>query len=182
MKPREIKLVPAPEKSQLGDYNIYPGRKAVMVDGELYGYAIMHARGVNGNAYSFQQAAGETITEKVKVGLRGLERFRSVEVWGNKVAQRQFPPDVRPVEVRLLEMATKLVEDGRLISEAKQRRSIEEGAIRLKAATERAEAKKAAAWSKRAAACLPGGALPNEDENADTIARIVAAMKWAQRQ
>lgn len=192
-KQREIKLVPAPEKSTHGDYNLFVGRKAVMVDGVLYGYALYCAAGRNGAYYTFEQAGGETIQDRRLVGKNKVERFYPVEVWSDQTAQRREGYDAqsekRPesrlaaFKVRLLATAIRLVDEGRLIPESVQRERVAAAEKAIETAEKRAEARKAAAWRKRAAACLNDeDGIPLLADQAAVVDKIVAAMKWAQTQ
>lgn len=154
------------------------GRRAIIVNGEEWGYVSQQVHGSRGASYAFFQTGGYTVRVPHGAGTH------TVSVPGDKLAQKhnRNAAAVAPLEDRLLAKAIELVADGhlrdpRVIWDEKQTRARE-----ITEREQRRRADKKAAFGERAAACLPGGALPNEAENAATIAKIIEAMEWAQSQ
>lgn len=154
------------------------------VNGVPWARVNRESRGRYGYLYTFEQIGGQTISRSYKKRYKSDPGWREVIIHGASMKEKRHAAvaDERSTEQRLIDEAKALIAQGLMkhpdvqAAEVKARR--EQFAERQK----EAEAEKKESFRQRAAACLPGGALPNEAENTATIGKIIEAMEWAQSQ
>lgn len=176
-------------------YLLNPGGFEVYVDGKHWGRVTTEGKGSNGLQYHLCQIGSDGVARgcckevpsDVNPRLRAGRTTRLVyyTAWSDKVYLRNIPKNMSPVPVaeRLMNLVTAALQDGALrdpaviAAEAKaagdKRRS--EEAARLQAQDE--------AWKVKALEALgPAQFAFHGAAKVDLVARIVAAMKWAQSQ
>lgn len=149
------------------------GERMILIDGVRWGRTIVTHHGMHGTSYTFKQDDGDVITDgdpkrPHPITIRPVTKryIRMGQVW-------------RPTEELIIEKVTELVKSGKLRDPAAVR-------AENRTATEKWRAKKAAQEAAQEAALVAKAreALVTAVTSleAEGLAAILAAMKWAQTQ
>lgn len=147
------------------------GERIIMVDGVRWGRTTVTGRGCHGTVHTFQQQGGEVIGDTSTNGY-----FHEIDVRSQKKRWNDTG-EWKPTEKRVLEKARELVAAGRLRHPDVVKREQDEGRKRVAERMRRNEEQRQQEFQERAME-----ATRANDPDSEIVARVVAAMEWAQTQ
>lgn len=161
-----------PEKS---DRLFSAGERIIVVDGFRWGRTWVHHHGMHGTSVTFQQEGGGTIEP-----LKGEHKhYNSGGVSVRSIKKRRAfynKTEWRPTDELVLEMAQKLVADGRLVHPDVLRQREARARETLRKAAEKDEAERVAEFRNRAREAI---GQPDAEDGSIPLETVVAAMEWA---
>jgi hypothetical protein len=147
---------------------IVRGRKAIYVNGEMWGAIRMDSHGSIGATYTFWQAGGTG-------AIYDPEKQNHVKVYGDKMHIRRMSDGeaFKPLPERLQAMAVSLIERGLLVCPKPfyERKEAAQRALELEKEERRLEEQREFEARAREALDGAGGEF--------TVLRVVEAMRWA---
>lgn len=172
------------------------GAKAILVDGELWGFAVMVPIGRRGVKYHFMQA--RSVTDDNPVGCylayegerrwkgSNSSRFYEYTVYSDKIAERQRRGDEPPIgtlDERMTATVRKMLDAGHFMHPDAVAEKTRKANEKYRAARAEAEAEREKKLRSRAFEAIFPSVLASlsKDDREDQISRVVEAMKDAQQ-
>lgn len=158
------------------------GRKAIMVDGKLWGEARMEAHGRNGSSWFFHQCdhKGEIIRERIGRARVGYKA--QFEVFSHRIPGRPDTGTADTFDGRMVEVAREMIRLKLLRDPAVVKREADRALAKRREASRRAREREENKFRERAAACISGINFDevHADSREECVGKIVEAMRWAQ--